>query len=73
MGCRWFDTLAGMASTAAPHRPAAEEARVGLRLPAELHRELRTVAARNDRTTSAECRRAIAEHVRRELGRQEDA
>lgn len=45
------------------HTPAPPEARIALRLPAELHRELCAAAERNDRTVSAEARRAIAEHA----------
>jgi predicted transcriptional regulator len=51
------------------HTPQPPETRIALRLPAELHRDLRAAAERNDRSVSAEARRAIAEHVGADQGR----
>jgi predicted transcriptional regulator len=44
---------------------AAEDARMTILLPRDLRERLRELAARNDRTNTAEARRAIAEHLDR--------
>jgi predicted transcriptional regulator len=47
-------------------RREAAEARMTIALPRDLRERLRELAARNDRSNTAEARRAIAEHVERE-------
>jgi hypothetical protein len=45
-----------------------QDARLELRVPADLLAALRTVAAGNDRTINAEARRALRIHCERETG-----
>ncbi|MBD0328581.1 MAG: hypothetical protein ICV64_00535 [Thermoleophilia bacterium] len=52
-----------------PRKTAALSQRLHLKLTPELRRAIATVAARNERSTNAEIRLAIHDHVNRNLRR----